>query len=342
VVVVARTSHGDETSGGTAYDDLGCGGAVCGGAVCGGAVCGGAVTLLVAALLAGGAAWFAIPAVPLARLRGGQALRPGVALTGTRRAADVRPGVALRSKVRLGPGARGQPWGRRLVAAVLLVTGPLLMLSLPVPPWMAFAPLLPAAPAALRWTRQRRTRRALEQTRRAAVPELCGALAAELTAGRTPAAALREASAALPALADLLLPAVTAAELGGDVAVELQEMAGRPGADGLRHLAACWRVSERSGAGLAAALGRLGEGLRGEEAVRREVTAQLAAPRASARLLAALPAFGLVLGAGLGARPWEVLLGTPWGMGCLMAGLVLDGCGLLWVEQLSKRAAEPG
>ncbi|MDQ3432576.1 MAG: pilus assembly protein TadB, partial [Actinomycetota bacterium] len=59
-------------------------------------------------------------------------------------------------------------------------------------------------------------------------------------------------------------------------------------------------------------------------------------------LLAALPAFGLVLGAGLGARPWEVLLGTPWGMGCLMAGLVLDGCGLLWVEQLSKRAAEPG
>ena len=308
------------------------------------------MTLLAAALLAGGAVWFAVPPVPLARLRGGQVVHPGGALSGSRGAVAVRPGMRSRSKVGAGSRALGQslgqslgrPRGRPLVAAVLLVAAPLVMVILPVPPWMAFTPLLPAAPAALRWLRQRRTGRALEQTRRAAVPELCGALAAELTAGRTPAAALREASIGLPALAELLLPAVTAAQLGGDVAAELQESAGRPGADGLRHLAACWRVSERSGAGLAAALGRLGEGLRGEEAVRREVTAQLAAPRASARLLAALPAFGLVLGAGLGARPWEVLLGTPWGMGCLMAGLVLDGCGLLWVEQLSKRAAEPG
>lgn len=300
------------------------------------------MTLLVAALLAAAAAWFAVPPLPLVRLRSAQATRSGVMPVGGRRTTAVRRGMGSTPPLRRGPGTSGQPSGRRMAAAALPVAAPLVLLGLPVPPWTALLPLLPAAPTALRWIRQRHTWRVQEQARRAAVTELCGALAAELTAGRTPATALREASAALPVLAEFLLPAVTAAELGGDVTAELQVAAGRPGVEGLRHLAACWRVSESSGAGLAAALGRLGEGLRGEEAVRREVTAQLAAPRASARLLAALPAFGLVLGAGLGARPWEVLLGTSWGVGCLVAGLVLDGCGLLWVEQLSKRAAEPG
>jgi tight adherence protein B len=107
----------------------------------------------------------------------------------------------------------------------------------------------------------------------------------------------------------------------------------------LRSLSACWTVCATSGSGLAAAVERLAEGLRAEQAQRRAVDAELAGPRATAGLLAVLPGAGLLMAAGLGADPLHVLLETPLGLVCLVLGLGLDGLGVLWTSRLVARAA---
>jgi tight adherence protein B len=83
---------------------------------------------------------------------------------------------------------------------------------------------------------------------------------------------------------------------------------------------------------------RLANGLRAEEAQRREVSAQLAGPRATARLVAILPLFGLMLAAGLGGDPLRVLFGTSYGLVCLGTGLALDVVGVLWTERIASAA----
>jgi tight adherence protein B len=174
--------------------------------------------------------------------------------------------------------------------------------------------------------------------RRAAVIELCSALGAELRSGATARDALIAASRDVPALE--YLTAVAAAP-HGDVAQALRLSAESDGGAGLRRLAACWQVSERSGSGLAPSVSRLAATLRDEEQVRREVAAQLAGPRATAVLLALLPMFGLAMGNALGANPLAVLVGTPLGQGCLVLGLLLEAAGLLWTARITRRAEPP-
>lgn len=169
--------------------------------------------------------------------------------------------------------------------------------------------------------------------RRASTVELCTAFGAELRAGAMPADAVARAVASLPGLCDEV---GRVAALGGDVAPALRAAAARPGTEGLAHLAAAWSVAELTGAGLARGCDRVVASLRDEQALRREVTAQLAGARATARLLGVLPLFGLVLGAGIGGRPWEFLLGTPYGLGCLAVGLTLVAVGLWWTERLVR------
>ena len=71
------------------------------------------------------------------------------------------------------------------------------------------------------------------------------------------------------------------------------------------------------------------------------MAAQLAGPRATAVLLALLPAFGLAMGNALGADPLAVLVGTPLGQGCLVLGLLLEAAGLLWTARITRRAEPP-
>lgn len=174
--------------------------------------------------------------------------------------------------------------------------------------------------------------------RRAAVIELCSALGAELRSGATARDALIAAARDVPAVEHL---AAVAAAPHGDVAQVLRETAALTGGSGLRRLAACWQVSERSGSGLAPSVSRLAATLRDEEQVRREVAAQLAGPRATAVLLALLPAFGLAMGNALGANPLAVLVGTPVGRGCLVLGLLLEAAGLLWTARITRGAEPP-
>lgn len=170
---------------------------------------------------------------------------------------------------------------------------------------------------------------------RAAVVEFCDALSAELESGLPALTALQRAGAACPASSS----AVNAARLGDDVAQALRSTASSTaGAEGLRSIAAAWDVAARSGAALGVVLARVAAGLRSDEEARAEVTAALGPPRATAKMLAVLPLFGIALGMSMGANPLAFLLQTTAGVICLAAGTALAVAGLWWVERLAGAA----
>lgn len=175
-------------------------------------------------------------------------------------------------------------------------------------------------------------RRATAATHRAQIIEALDVLAADLTAGRPPVDALEGAASISP---DFQV-AHAAAELGGDVPGALELAAKSPGAAGLRALAAAWRVAEESGAAFAALTERLADSLRADETIHRQTEASLAGARSTARILAALPIFGIALGYSLGARPLTFLTASPAGWLCLAAGLTLTTLGLHWTTRLSE------
>lgn len=154
------------------------------------------------------------------------------------------------------------------------------------------------------------------------------ALVAELVGGRDPASALL----AVPESSVVCPGAVAAARTGADVAVALRREAS---SSLVRGVAACWEVAQGSGAGLATSLGTLAESARETERVRGELRAGLAEPRATALVLAALPALGLLLGTMLGAQPLGWLLGSPMGIAVLAGGLGLEAVGTWWAWRIT-------
>lgn len=190
------------------------------------------------------------------------------------------------------------------------------------------------------WSRAREPfgRRRQVAADQAAVLEVCDLLAAELSAGRPPSAALAAASERWPPL----VAAVEAVRLGADVPDALRRLAeAHPGAADLRWVAGAWQVAQHSGNGLSAALERTAAGLRGRRRTRRLVDSELASARATARMVACLPLAVLAMGSGAGSDPWGFLLTTPVGAVCLGGGLVLIGLGLWWIERLADGAVAP-
>ncbi|MFD4973735.1 type II secretion system F family protein [Streptomyces sp. NPDC058424] len=190
----------------------------------------------------------------------------------------------------------------------------------------------------LRRTRLARAARRRQERRADAVIALCGALAGEVRAGRQPGEALLCAARDSGGLGDTQAAVLAAARFGGDVPAALAAAARQPGAEGLRGLAACWRVAVDQGAGLAAGLDRLECALRVERDQRADLRAQLLGARATAVMLAGLPVLGLLLGTAMGADPLRVLLHTGAGLGCLAIGGVLEGAGLWWALRIVRGA----
>jgi tight adherence protein B len=185
----------------------------------------------------------------------------------------------------------------------------------------------------------RQDRGSRDQERAGAV-EALSVLASDLRAGRPPESALAAAAGvAVGSVAHLLQAAADAGRVGADPAAVLgQGAAGSVAPDLLAGLAACWEVCSSTGSSLAAAVDRLSEALRAEQAQRQAVDAELAGPRATAVLLAVLPVAGIGLAAALGARPLHVLLHTALGGGCLALGIGLDLVGLWWTGRLVAAA----
>jgi len=222
------------------------------------------------------------------------------------------------------------------VSAVLLGLAVLVLVGVPVPPR-----LRPTRPAR-RWPRPGARRRA-EAAERASSLEVLDALVGELAAGRSPEVALLAAAeVAQGGLATALRSAAACPSVGADPAAAL-----RQGAEGsavpevLHALATCWQVCAGAGSSLAAAVAQLAEAVTAEHAVRREVAAEVAGPRATAALLAGLPLLGLALAAALGAHPLHVLLATPLGLGCLVTGVALDALGWWWTGRIVAGVLRP-
>jgi tight adherence protein B len=179
---------------------------------------------------------------------------------------------------------------------------------------------------------RRRRRSASSQARE--VGALCSALASELRSGQPPDAAW---GAVLSGWSGPLPGRYVA---GADVVTLLTRWARVPGWGGLTAVGACWRVSDTTGAGLADALDRLSGAMRHEHEVAAEVDGQLASVRATATVLATLPAVALAMGHVLGADPLTALVGSPVGLACLGLGVLLAVSGWWWLARQVESVRE--
>lgn len=105
-----------------------------------------------------------------------------------------------------------------------------------------------------------------------------------------------------------------------------------------RMLAAAWGVAESSGAPIAPALERFAISLQSLDRLAERRKSLLAGPRATIRLVVALPPLALLLGAGLGFDPLPVLL-SPVGVVLAAGGTVLLALGAAWARSQVRRVA---
>lgn len=107
-------------------------------------------------------------------------------------------------------------------------------------------------------------------------------------------------------------------------------------------IAVVLRVAERTGAPAAETLGALAGALRRSAASDRAIRVALAGPRTSARVVLALPLFGLGLGASWGSGAVQVLTGSPLGWGCSAIAALLVLLGRAWTARLVRSATPDG
>ncbi|MDQ6658524.1 MAG: secretion protein F [Actinomycetota bacterium] len=157
-------------------------------------------------------------------------------------------------------------------------------------------------------------------------------LARELRSGAAPVAAATSAASAVGGAAgELLTDLAAAARLGVDRAMPVR--AGPTGQVAER-LRAGLRLSVQHGVPWAALIEAFAVDVADRVQAASDRGAQVAGPRFSGYVLAALPVFGLLLGAGMGANPLRVLLGPAPGGLLLPVGAALTCAGLLWSARI--------
>ncbi|WP_462185904.1 MULTISPECIES: type II secretion system F family protein [unclassified Frankia] len=212
---------------------------------------------------------------------------------------------------------------------------------------LAAGPVAAGVVAVLLCCLARARRRSRERRRQVAVrqsaEDLLAAFAAELDAGAPQLEALRRAAGGIDEL--------VAAPTGRSAWVPLDQLGAaldrteEPGpllcrseASSLRQLGVAYQVYAAVGARLAPVATMLAAVARADAVRAGELTSALAGPRSSGRLVASLPLAGIVLGSLAGAAPIAVLLGTPAGIGCLLADLV----GVRWLRRLADGVERRG
>jgi len=201
--------------------------------------------------------------------------------------------------------------------------------------WTAAAALVLGTSARLHRLRARRTAALKAQ---GAVAEASALLLANLKTGMVPTRALTSAAGSCPVLRE----AHQTLELGGDPAEVWRRQARGDGQAGLLDLARAWQVGTASGASLTGTLDQVTVGLAEETALRSVVSSELAAPRATGKVMAALPVLGVGMGYLLGGDPIGWLTAALPGWVCLVVGTALACAGVLWIESLARRAAAQG
>jgi tight adherence protein B len=180
-----------------------------------------------------------------------------------------------------------------------------------------------------------RQRGAAARQARTSVAQACAVLASHLRVGQVASEALTLAAADCPVLREVH----RVAAIGGDVTRTWRTQATAEGHEGLLDLARAWHVSSETGAPMSATLEQVAASLAADQALRTVVSSELAAPRATSKVMAALPALGIGLGYLLGGEPLRWLVAGPFGWVCLLGGVGLACLGVLWIETLARQAS---
>ena len=163
-------------------------------------------------------------------------------------------------------------------------------------------------------------------------------LVAELRAGAHPAAAAESAASEVGQDTACVLRTVAATvRLGGEPeTIHPPRGAALSGIDPVGQIGRCWALAQRHGLPFADVLEALRKDVEGRARLAANAHADMAGPRASAIVLAVLPAAGLALGEAMGAGPLHILATTSAGRLLLGAGCVLLACGLLFSARLTR------
>lgn len=166
-------------------------------------------------------------------------------------------------------------------------------------------------------------------------PESEAAVAAQLAVR---AAALLRGGVAVPRVFDALRADARVARIAERVAGgnRIPDAIAAEGAPPWRVLAVAWQLAETSGAPLALALERIGRALRELERLGERRDVLLSGPRATVRLVSALPLGTLGLGALLGFNPLPIFASIP-GAALCAAGTVLLATGVMWARAMRTR-----
>ncbi|GLJ62199.1 hypothetical protein GCM10017576_23290 [Microbacterium barkeri] len=172
-------------------------------------------------------------------------------------------------------------------------------------------------------------------------------LAVLLQAGASPTTAWRHLSESGDAAAERIvarsaagMPLVEAIEAEAAAVERPRDPAAIRLAAAWRDVAAAWHVSIAVGAPLAESLRAMAAALRDAQESGDDVRVALAEPAGTARLMAWLPLFGLLIGGALGFDTLSVLVGDAIGLVCLGSGLALLLLARIWTGRL-VRAAQP-
>lgn len=107
----------------------------------------------------------------------------------------------------------------------------------------------------------------------------------------------------------------------------------------VRLVAAAFALAAASGGRAAQALDGVASTLRARRAVAQEAQSLATQARASAAVLVALPLVVSVGGAAADPRLAHALLGTSWGLACVVAAVILDAAGALWMQRIVAASA---
>ncbi|MDO4412724.1 type II secretion system F family protein [Cutibacterium sp.] len=161
------------------------------------------------------------------------------------------------------------------------------------------------------------------------------ALAGRISVGEIPSMALEHVADDV----DVLGGARRAQAVGASVPDALMATARQPGMAGLAPLAHAWQLATTTGAPLAPAATLVAEGTARRARLDATLDSELAAARASGRIMGLLPFVGLLMGHLVGAHPTAFLTTTWLGRGCLVSATLLACLGVLWSESLADRVA---
>jgi len=135
---------------------------------------------------------------------------------------------------------------------------------------------------------------------------------------------------------DYFLSNTAQAALSGDSVVKSLEL-DSPEELLAKGFGSLWQVCENNGAALSPTLNQFSQQIRTEKELRQELSSSMSGAKLSAWVLAGLPLFGIVLAGFLGVNSLEWLSNSSIGNFNIIAALVLEITGIIWVTKITSR-----